>query len=458
MLRSSGWRGLLLLAAVAGFRLWGVGAVGLGDDEAYYWLWSTRPDLSYFDHPGGVAWAIWASTAVFGDTPFAVRLPSVLAALALPVVLASQVERAHRVEALALGLFLPVFGLAGVFAAPDAAFLLLWAGALALARPLETRSSKLRWAGVGALVGSTLLFKITGVLLAAGLVLWSCVDVRRREWWRSGGPWLAIGVMVLVASPSWWWNLTHDWPTLRFHAVDRHTHGVSFWRGVGTVVGVHLLLFTPPLMWAVVRAVRAQGMSFWGWVGLPCWLVFSVAAFWTPSKLHWWAPAWLTVLPLAIPILVSCPRLFRGLVAVMALVHAAVIWLAVAPPAPVAAWTSELRGWTQLATELHSKHPDARAWVTTRYQAAAQLRWGARRLDGPPVHRVSGRADQFGIWALNALPAAGPLLLVCPSHLPCKPEDVAGLRCTGPKSNEPVHHEGGRVTRSFAVWRCDPIQ
>jgi hypothetical protein len=47
--------------------------------------------------------------------------------------------------------------------------------------------------------------------------------------------------------------------------------------------------------------------------------------------------------------------------------------------------------------------------------------------------------------------------LVCPSHLPCKPEDLPGLHCPDPKSNEPVHHDGGRVLRSFAVWRCDPI-
>jgi len=95
LVRTRGWNGLLLVAVVAVVRLWAVGAVGLGDDEAYYWLWSTRPDLSYFDHPGGVAWAIAATTAAFGDTPFAVRLPSVLAALALAVVLAAQVDRQH---------------------------------------------------------------------------------------------------------------------------------------------------------------------------------------------------------------------------------------------------------------------------------------------------------------------------------------------------------------------------
>src|SRR5690606_8565345 len=47
-------------------------------DEAYYWLWGQHPDLSYFDHPPLNAWVLGLSGAVFGWTPFAVRLPVAL--------------------------------------------------------------------------------------------------------------------------------------------------------------------------------------------------------------------------------------------------------------------------------------------------------------------------------------------------------------------------------------------
>jgi hypothetical protein len=43
-------------------------------DEAYYWAWSLKPQLSYFDHPGLIAWVI----ALFGvlGRPFRTRARS----------------------------------------------------------------------------------------------------------------------------------------------------------------------------------------------------------------------------------------------------------------------------------------------------------------------------------------------------------------------------------------------
>ena len=42
-------------------------------DEAYYWLWSRRPDISYVDKGPMVAWFIRAGTSLFGQTVFGVR-------------------------------------------------------------------------------------------------------------------------------------------------------------------------------------------------------------------------------------------------------------------------------------------------------------------------------------------------------------------------------------------------
>src|SRR5690606_28231012 len=46
---------------------------------SYYWLWSRVPSAGYLDHPPMVAWWIWASTALFGDTEFGIRAISVIA-------------------------------------------------------------------------------------------------------------------------------------------------------------------------------------------------------------------------------------------------------------------------------------------------------------------------------------------------------------------------------------------
>ena len=54
----------VLLLAVNLFKLAVARCFPLIGDEAYYWLWSRRPALGYFDHPPMVAWLITLSTAV----------------------------------------------------------------------------------------------------------------------------------------------------------------------------------------------------------------------------------------------------------------------------------------------------------------------------------------------------------------------------------------------------------
>src|SRR5512139_3734300 len=67
----------LALAIVAAATLFHVGYAGLlalSPQEAYYWTWSRRLDLSYFDHPPLVAWTIRAATELFGSSERAIRL------------------------------------------------------------------------------------------------------------------------------------------------------------------------------------------------------------------------------------------------------------------------------------------------------------------------------------------------------------------------------------------------
>src|ERR1700709_1912272 len=45
-------------------------------DEAHYWLWSDRLAPAYFSKGPGIAFAIRASTALFGATEFGVRFLS----------------------------------------------------------------------------------------------------------------------------------------------------------------------------------------------------------------------------------------------------------------------------------------------------------------------------------------------------------------------------------------------
>src|SRR5439155_817722 len=61
---------------------WLVGSrVPLDPDESYYWEWSRRLALGYYDHPPAIAYLIRAGTAIFGPTTLGVRFVPVLANL-----------------------------------------------------------------------------------------------------------------------------------------------------------------------------------------------------------------------------------------------------------------------------------------------------------------------------------------------------------------------------------------
>ncbi len=71
----------LFVIALTLIRLSMLATSDLEFDEAHYWMWSERLAPAYFSKGPGIAFAIRASTAIFGATEFGVRfLSPVLAA------------------------------------------------------------------------------------------------------------------------------------------------------------------------------------------------------------------------------------------------------------------------------------------------------------------------------------------------------------------------------------------
>src|ERR1051325_833677 len=76
-------RYLLVIAVLTLLRFIAGAVLPLSCDETYYWLWSKHLAAGYFDDPPVIAFAINGGTAVFGDTPFGLRImPLLLSVLA----------------------------------------------------------------------------------------------------------------------------------------------------------------------------------------------------------------------------------------------------------------------------------------------------------------------------------------------------------------------------------------
>ncbi|MGI5820113.1 MAG: ArnT family glycosyltransferase [Armatimonadota bacterium] len=100
-------------------------------DEAHYWEWSRRPSLSYYSKGPGVAWLIAASTALFGASEWAVRLPAAIASAVGALALArltNEITGDERAGFLAAGAFflIPIFQLEAQVMTIDPPFMASW--------------------------------------------------------------------------------------------------------------------------------------------------------------------------------------------------------------------------------------------------------------------------------------------------------------------------------------------
>ena len=127
----------VLILALKAFALFAViiyAGIGLGPDEAQYWTWSRDLDWGYYSKPPGIAWQIWAGTALFGQTEWGVRsftlFFSVFQAFAV-YLLALRAGLFPR-TAFWCGLFMafsPLGLIGSLFAITDVGFLFCWTGA-----------------------------------------------------------------------------------------------------------------------------------------------------------------------------------------------------------------------------------------------------------------------------------------------------------------------------------------
>ena len=299
----------------------------LAGDEAQYWDWSRRLALSYYSKGPGVAWTIAASTAVFGDQEWAVRLPAVLAGavtLLAGLWLAAQLTprapgRAALGAVLAL-LAIPALHGASLLMTIDSPYVACWALSCALAWRLWTQMSgstarpPLATALLlGLALGLAFLYKYTALILPAGLLLFLAMHRTRVRNWSAARAALMIATLAfaLCTLPVIIWNAQHDWPTVRHLLGHLGMPGgdlppkttdppVSRFFGLNTLeyVAGQLGVVGPLLILAVLATIDAhrgrahdaqdaERNSFLMLAGWPIFLFYLVVSFSTDTEANW---------------------------------------------------------------------------------------------------------------------------------------------------------------------------
>lgn len=208
----------------------------LTEDEAFYWEWSRHPDWSYTTKGPGIAWAIWLSVRIFGESVFGVRMVAVTAGLVAGLAVLglardvtrgapeSMARRALWVTA-SLACLMPSLQVMGLLSTIDGPYIACWAVAAWAGFRALALGSKGAWVMLGAALGVGVLFKYTILLLIPGVLLFAWrwrtrprgeggVSVRAGPGWRR---WACAGaaLAMLGLAPIMVWNARHDWATVR---------------------------------------------------------------------------------------------------------------------------------------------------------------------------------------------------------------------------------------------------
>ena len=198
-------------------------------DEAQYWRWGQTLDWGYYSKPPLIAWLIHTSTAIFGDSEWAIRLPApilhTIAAWCL-FLLGREIAGPKVAMMASLGYALmPAVWLSSTVLSTDGVLMPVWA--LALWLLWRVRSGKAGWVGFAALglaVGAGFLAKYAMLYFLIGIALVCLMDAPTRRSlasWKGG---LAALVALAVIAPHLVWNAQNDFATVG-HTVDNANLG-----------------------------------------------------------------------------------------------------------------------------------------------------------------------------------------------------------------------------------------
>src|SRR5256714_1958525 len=202
----------VFIGALTLVRLSMLGSTDLEFDEAHYWMWSERLAPAYFSKGPGIAFAIRASTAVFGATEFGVRFWSPILAAGTTLLLFYLGRRLFNEN---VGLWAvvafnvtPIFNIGAFVMTTDALSIFFWIAAMfAFWIAIEkTPRFTFWWPLTGLLIGLGFLSRYTNAFEIVSILLVLAVVPRLRPEFRRPALYSLLATFLVCTIPPIVWN------------------------------------------------------------------------------------------------------------------------------------------------------------------------------------------------------------------------------------------------------------
>ncbi|MBI1913007.1 MAG: glycosyltransferase family 39 protein [Deltaproteobacteria bacterium] len=226
---------IALLAALAVFRVLYIilGPLDVSPDEAHYWEWSRRLDLSYYSKGPGVAYVIAFFTSIFGANELGIRIGAVVFSTAgswMIYLVAKELFKSEKIGfySALLPNITPIFSIGTILMTTDVMLIFFWVSAIyCVKRAIDTGKGGWWYSG-GVLVGLGFLSKYTIVLLYPFLALFFLISKENRHWLTRKEPYITGLISLVFATPVIFWNIAHGQVTIKHTMGQAHVGSGGF--------------------------------------------------------------------------------------------------------------------------------------------------------------------------------------------------------------------------------------
>lgn len=431
------------LAAISVFRIYYIlhGPLNLSADEAHYWEWSRRLDLSYYSKGPMIAYLIYLGTLLFGNTVFGVRFLAVVFSALSSAYLFKLVllmygkdfqkqnsgpnhasSGGQRYIAMLSALVLqaiPLFAAFGILFTIDSPFIFFWILSLYFFYEAITKKSKDQgkyWIFLGIFIGCGLLTKYTMAFFPiCGILLLLFSD--RRYLLKTPMPYITCLISLAVFSPVIIWNMQHGWVTILHTAGQAHIADVitfslkNLIEFLGSQIGIVTPLFFCLMIYALFRLYFSDDTlqsKFLFFFSIPVIVFFTLKSCQGKVQANWAMFGYIAGIIAAVQFSVKDRSKIRKVFLAISVGLALVLTSISHYPSIVGLPqkldpSARLRGWKELGQEVSSISEEMAkqgnlALFSDSYQIASELAFYVHR--HPPTFSINlgRRMDQYDLW------------------------------------------------------------
>jgi len=184
-------------------------------DEVYYWGWAQHFELGYYSKPPVLSWLIMITTAIFGESEWAVKIGAMLVypltATLIYLITDTLFKNKQIAFYTALAFFtIPAVSLSSMIISTDVVLLFFWSLSLYLFIQALEKEKLLYWILLGFSAGLGMLSKYNMAFFLISALLVMVLHTEYRKHFRNKNFYIALLLSFMVFSLNLYWQFQND--------------------------------------------------------------------------------------------------------------------------------------------------------------------------------------------------------------------------------------------------------